>query len=166
MAFEFNPHRHPGLVPGSTGRPGGGAGGAWASRLRHGGPRNRSGVTKKKGFTRRREDAKKIGSRRGAEGAEVRRAECLRRQIRHPGLVPGSTGRLGGGQEVACFSVAARWAPEQVRGDEEEGVHAKTRRREEDWFARRRGGRGERVQGYCWRAWISDSTSIASGVTR
>jgi len=38
---------------------------------------------------------------------------------RHPGRVPGSTARLGVGQEALAVEPADKWTPELVRGDEE-----------------------------------------------
>jgi hypothetical protein len=133
--------RHPGLVPGSTGRRGGKLA-LPAFRRRPGGSRNRSGVTKE-GVSR--EDAK---TRRRVVRPEARRTQT---SLRHPGLVPGSTVRLGGKLELPAF----RWRPGGPRN--ESGVT------KEEWFTRRRGGRGGKSQGYCWRACRTASTLMASG---
>jgi hypothetical protein len=93
---------------------------------------------------------------------------CAASPLRHPGLVPGSTVRLGGTLEPLGF----RWrhgGPRNRSGvtEEEDGFTRRRKDTKKSGFARRRGGRGGKSQGYCWRGVSARAPRSASiGSTR
>ena len=88
------------------------------------------------------------GSRGGAEGAEARRGRMRRSHFISSSSRPCAGIHCAAGREAGGggASRAARWAPEQVRSDEEEWFTRRREGAEKKGFAQRRGGAERQIR--------------------